>query len=60
MNYCGNPISGFKPDFRFLETFETLETLESNKTSTSLESSTKYDPHTDISLTRILHKNESK
>ena len=47
MKYCGNPISDFKPDFRFLETFETLEL---NKTSTLLESSIKYDPNTDVDV----------
>jgi hypothetical protein len=47
MNYGGNPISNFKPDFRFLETFETFEL---NKTSTLLESSKKYDPKTDVDV----------
>lgn len=60
MNYCGNPISNFKPDFRFLETFETLEL---NKTSTLLESSIKYDPNTDVDVSlgiRILNETDDK
>ena len=60
MKYCGNPISNFKLDFRFLETFETLEL---NKTSILLESSIKYDPNTDVDVSlgiRILDETDDK